>query len=634
MTVRTRRYILDPVQRFHSGELIDDRYEIMGTLGHGGMAQVYRAYDRHLERDVALKVLRPHLTEMDQERFRREIRTLARLNHPGIVTIFDLGRGEHVYFAMELITGGLFTDLGPLEADIESLLTFLEAAVTVAEALAYVHRYGVVHRDLTPRNILMTSRGQPKVMDFGLVQLAEASRQLTRTGFTLGTPQYMAPEQAQGDPIGAHTDLYALGAVFFKAATGVAPFEAENDQAVLYQHVYGSLPPPHELNPDLPPALCTLIESLLAKNPKARPTSGERVVATLQAIRAEVERGSSHLRGGGAGVRGYLGYGPPNPHTLTRAWGIKLEEGPQWPAALTAAEGFVLLGLRSDELGVLHPADGGVQARFRVEDEVNSAVVYHRRTLAFTSRDGGLHALRWPSGREIWSDLDAAAVGVTPWGGDLLITCGLGGMGGLERRTLTGEQVWRFDTSSPAVTPPTVQRGQATFATREGWLHSVELKSGEERFRLQLGSVVAQPVAFHNLLLLSERNGDLHAFDTENHETLWSYDLEGELWASPVVWDRFVFAVSWAGVVYCLALATGDDLWTCDVGARITASPVLAGNVLYVVTEEGRLEALDAGSGARLFCDTVSMSPIQASPVIVGATLVVAALDGTVQAYR
>lgn len=610
------------------GEYLDDRYEVTGSLGQGGMAQVYRAFDRRLEREVALKVLRPHLTEADSERFRREIMTLAKLSHPNIVSIYDLGQGDHIYFTMELIPGGPLTDLGILSADLEPLTHFLDTAIAVADALAYVHRLGMVHRDLTPRNILLTSEGHPKVMDFGLVQLAETSRQLTRTGLTLGTPQYMAPEQAQGGLTGAHTDLYALGAVLYKTVTGVAPFEAENDLTLLYQHVYGALTPPQTLNPALPDSLAELIISLLAKEPASRPASGERVADALRTIRAEVRRQGSAQRLGGAGQQGVLSGGPVNPQHLRLLWQTRLAEGPQWPSALTAADGFIVLGSRNEEVIVLHPSDGSVQARFSTDDEVNSAVSSVGGKLFYSSRAGSFSAHRWPGGELLWRDEDMGVVGHLPFAGDVFLTT----RQGLERRTAEGERVWHY-ASTPATTAPTLCGLNVCYLTASGWLHCVSLE-GEGRFKVELGSVVAQAAAKDGLLLLAERSGDLHAFDTTKHDIVWTYDMEGPLWASPIAWGPFVYSVSWAGVMRCLSLATGDDIWEAPLGSRVTASPIIASGILYVVTESGELYAFDARNGQHLFHEQVSTSPIQASPLVLGETLFVAALDGTVRAYR
>ncbi len=615
---------------FEIGDLVDDRYRIINTLGHGGMAQVYRAHDQHLDREVALKALRPHLTDADQERFRREIKALARLSHPGIVSIYDLGRGEHVYFALELVEGGPITNLGPLEADLEPLTNFLKAAISVTEALAFVHHHGMVHRDLTPRNILMTTQGQPKVMDFGLVQLAETSRQLTRTGFTLGTPHYMAPEQATGNPIGAHTDLYALGAVLYRTVTGIAPFEAENDQAVLYQHVYGDLEPPHIINPAVPLELSRLIESLLAKDPQQRPASSYRVTEALRALLAQVERSSTQQRLAGPGQLGVFAHGPINPKLLKPAWQIKLPQGPQWPAAITAAEGFLLLGLSSEELAVLRPVDGSIQSRFRVDDEVNSAVVYQDQRLYFVSRGGQLYSLKWPSGEPNWTDSQAQAVGIIPFANSLLVSTSKG----LERRSTDNNLSWCYDTENSAVTAPTVHDSQACFVTRGGWLHSVDVKTGKGRFKLELGAVAAQIAAKNHILLLPERSGDLHAFDIHKHEVMWTYDLEGQIWASPLAWQNYVYAVSWANVLHCLSLQSGDDIWKYALDAQVTAAPIIASGILYVATEAGEIIAFDARSGQLLFKDRATLSPVQTSPLVLNGSLIVAAIDGTVRSYH
>jgi serine/threonine protein kinase len=616
---------------FHPGELVDDRYDILGPLGQGGMAQVFRAHDRHLEREVALKVLRPHLTETDSQRFRREIQALARFDHPGIVSIFDLGLGDHIYFAMELIEGGPFTDLGPLELDAEALETLLSASITVAEALGYVHRLGMVHRDLTPRNILLTAHDHPKVMDFGLVQLTETSRELTRTGLTLGTPQYMAPEQARGDATGAHTDLYAFGAVLYRTTTGVTPFDAENDQAVLYQHVYGQLTPPEELNAQIPVTLSRLISSLLEKDPDRRPGSAYAVADALRAMLYSISRNGTHLPQGGPGRCGVYPGGPVQPGNLERSWQIQLSDGPQWPAGIGAAEGFILVGLRSDRTVALRPADGGVMNSFETEDEVSTSPVYSDGRLFVTSRDGGLQALSWPTGEPLWSDRKFGAVGLVPFGSSLIATSS---RGTLERLGVDRKPGWRYEGGSPAATPPTIHRGLVAFATQDGWLHVVDAASGNGRFKVEVGNVLAAPVAHRGILLLPVRDGELHAFDLLGREVCWTYDVTGELYGPPAVWNGRVFLTSWSRDIRCLSLKNGEELWEVTSDTRITASPVVAAGTLYATSESGELLAYDARSGRETLREQVSHSPIQASPLPIGDTLVVASLDGTVTAFR
>lgn len=614
------------------GDLLDNRYRIEGHLGQGGMAYVFKARDEHLERAVALKMLRPHLTDTDTERFRREIKTLARLSHPGVVGIYDLGRTEHVYFTMELVEGGLFTDLGPLENDPEPLAVILNAAIAIAETLEYVHRLAIVHRDLTPRNILITKQNYPKITDFGLVQLAETTRQLTRTGLTLGTPHYMAPEQAKGGTTGAHTDLYAFGAVLYRAVTGCAPFEAENDQAVLYQHVYGDLIPAIELNPNTPQALSRLISQLLSKDPAERPSSGTQVAAKLRSILHVALSRSGALRLAGSAQQGVY-VGGPTSTPLQKIWQVKLPSGPQWPAAMTTAAGFVFIGLRSEEVQVIRPADGSVQTVIDAPDEVNTAPAFVDNHLAISSRDGRLTLLRWPSAKTVWSE-ELGVTGVAPLGDSLLISRR---NGQLERRTLTNQLLWRYQAESAVLTPAITQLAQAFVITQEGWVHGVDMRAGSGTFKVQLGAAAAIPSARRGILLLPERQaqqGVLHGFDIATKEVLWTYDLATPLWASPVNWRDYVYLAAWDHTVRCLSLTTGDDIWETKLDAHITAAPTLAAGTLYVATESGSLHALDALTGHCLWFEQVAQTAVQASPLIVEDTLIVASIDGALAAYR
>ncbi len=617
---------------FQPGEVIDDRYDVLGPLGQGGMAHVFRAQDRRLERTVALKVLRPHLTETDAERFKREIRALARFNHPGIVAIYDLGQGEHVYFAMELVEGGPITDLGPYDGDPEAAGALLDAATTVADALNYVHRLGMIHRDLTPRNILLTRTGHPKVMDFGLVRLTETSRELTRTGFTLGTPQYMAPEQATGGvEIGSAVDLYAFGAVLYRTLTGRAPFDADNDQAVLYQHVYGNLIPVAELAPLVPTPLAELVDALLEKRPEERPASAAAVASSLRAIAATVPVRASELPRAGPGLRGAYPGGPALTRPLRLRWQRHLEEGPQWPAGLGAAAGWIAVSLRSDQLALLHPADGSLSARFALSDEVATPPVFACGQLVVASRDGVVSALSWPRGEPAWTRDDVDAVGLARYGRDLIVTCR---DGRLERWDEHGSPRWRFDAGRPLVSAACLHRGQALVFDDAGWLHAVSLERGVRRFKVEVGRSVAAPVAVDGVALLAERSGELHAFDLERHEVRWTYDLEGDLWAPPAVSGRQVFVASWGERLHALALRSGDDVWEQPLFAPVTAAPVVAAGAVYVATENGELFAFDAVGGRPLGRHQVAHAPIQASPLALGDAIVVAAIDGTVHCFE
>lgn len=614
---------------FDVGDVLADRYEIEGPLGQGGMAHVYAAYDRHLERGVALKVLRPHLTETDAERFRREIRALARLSHPGIVTILDLGTDDVVYFAMERITGGPFTDLGPWEDDAESAERFLRAAITVAETLGYVHELGMVHRDLTPRNVLLTDRGAPKVMDFGLVQLTESDGELTRTGATLGTPQYMAPEQATGATTGAATDLYALGAVLHRTLTGEAAFDADNDQAVLYQHVYGDVASAQDVNPLVPPGLARLVAALLAKDPADRPASGYAVADALRDVAADVAARAAAHPAGGAAATGVHPAGPTGPDAPAVRWRTHLRAGPQGAAGLTARDGRLLVATRGDAVVVLDRYRGSPVATLALPDEAAAPALATAKAVVVASRDGTVSTFAWPDGAHLHRDAEAGAVGIAAVGDDVLVARDVGA---LERRAPDGTLRWRAALDAPAAVPPLVHGGAALVADADGALLSVDLADGRERFRAHLGAVPAPFAASGGVVVLQERGGELHGFVLAAHDVAWSFGLDAAVYGPPAVWAGRVYQAGWSGALHCLSLRTGDELWVRPLPGAVTGAPVVARGRVWVATETGEVAGFDARDGRPVGRASVAAAPIQASPLPLDDQVIVAATDGTVAA--
>ncbi|HEX5581908.1 MAG TPA: serine/threonine-protein kinase, partial [Gemmatimonadaceae bacterium] len=253
---------------------IGDLYDVEGELGRGGTAVVYRATDVRLRRHVALKVLPPDLAfRMEvRERFVREAQTAAQLSHPNIVPIYSVDeRDGLVYFVMGLVEGESLA--ARLRREPRPQFDFVRRVVReVADALAFAHARGVVHRDIKPDNILLDREsGRAVVTDFGIARALEEGARLTVTGIAVGTPAYMSPEQALGErDVDARADIYSLGVVGYQMLAGEPPFRATNTPAMLMKHISEVPVPLHLRRPDVPPPLAAAIERALAKKPDHR----------------------------------------------------------------------------------------------------------------------------------------------------------------------------------------------------------------------------------------------------------------------------------------------------------------------------------------------------------------------------
>lgn len=270
------------------------RFEITGVLGQGAMGIVYLAHDLEIERQVAIKTILAEeaggLTrEETQNRFLREAKLAGRLQHPNIVTIYEVGRDGEVFFiAMEYVDGWPLTKYLGTRGTL-SLAERVEITRQAAQALQHAHERGVVHRDVKPGNILLTREGRVKMADFGIGKLlAAGATDLTRTGQLVGSPAYMSPEQIRGQKLDGRSDFFSLGVVFFELLTGSRPFPGDSITTLVYQILHTEHRDPLELRSDLPAAAREVFARLLAKQPTDRPADGREFIAEIRRIESKI----------------------------------------------------------------------------------------------------------------------------------------------------------------------------------------------------------------------------------------------------------------------------------------------------------------------------------------------------------
>ncbi|HCJ51953.1 MAG: serine/threonine protein kinase [Gallionellales bacterium CG_4_10_14_3_um_filter_54_96] len=274
------------------------RYEVLGELGQGAMGVVYKAKDPLIDRQVAIKTINLSLAEDELDeyegRFYQEAKAAGRLNHPNIVTIYDVGKsGDIAYIAMEFLQGRELRDImrddGNMPVD-----QVLDIVAQVASGLAYAHEHGIVHRDIKPSNIMVIRDGHAKITDFGIARMASSAVR-TQTGMVLGSPKYMSPEQVLGKDIDQRSDIFSLGVMLYEMLTGEAPFLGENVNAIMYQTLNAVPKAPSSLNAGVPEMLNFIVAKALAKERDDRYQNAKDFAADLRACREVIPRSNRQI---------------------------------------------------------------------------------------------------------------------------------------------------------------------------------------------------------------------------------------------------------------------------------------------------------------------------------------------------
>jgi eukaryotic-like serine/threonine-protein kinase len=622
--------------------LLPSRYEVGEEIGRGGMGVVYRAYDPALDRPVAIKVLGVGIDRPSAlARLRREAISAARLRHPNIALLYEFEQSDdQALLVMEYIDGPSLRqqlDRGRLAP--ERALRVLEQ---IASALDYAHGMGIVHRDVKPSNILLGPDDHAVLIDFGLADGAEDAT-LTREGGLLGTPHYMAPEQARGQGADARSDLYALGAVAYELLTGAAPFEGRSSAAVVHAQIYELPPPPCERDPSVPQAASNVLLRALAKSPHDRYPSAMAFVAALRATLLRPQprprrRGLALLAGltlalilAAAALASAQRGARPDTQARTPLSGVPLPQRVVWSFAsdrvggpppllidstlvvgmldgtlagidLNSGEerwrkaspvgmygppavgpGLVFVGNSEGEVSALSPESGGLIWRTPVVGAVHGAPVFAANTLLVTTAKGYVYLLQPGSGLIVWG------------------------------RPLDGEL------------------GQATaaegllFVPAGERLYALDAANGMLRWQHELGSTITtQPIATGGMVLVGTTRGELYALDAGGRAR-WRYRAAGAIEAAPTPFGEQLLLADRSGALTMLAVGDGTVLWNSRLDATPAGSPSVANGRVVVGALDGTLAVFDAGDGALLGSYRLPATP-SGSPAL-GQGLIVVRAD-------
>ncbi len=326
--------------------ILANRYQLLQTLGSGGMAVVYRAKDLNLERFVAVKILRPDFSKDEdfRKRFHQEAKSAANLSHPNIVTVHDFGLdGDRLFIIMEYVPGANLKSL-IREKTIIPISEANDLMIQAAAGIGYAHRAGLVHCDVKPHNMLVTPDGRLKVTDFGISRALATIQPDERNAIVWGSPQYLSPEQSSGEPPSPASDVYSLGIVYYEMVTGRLPFYSKDATELTRLHKESAPVPPSRINPQLPSELEQIILKVIAKEPSGRYRSAEQFSRVLQNYEDKISNPAENYRENNPPIKSFLE--PYNDLNSTEEQYLETsnKQGFDWGTTALALFAFLLAG--------------------------------------------------------------------------------------------------------------------------------------------------------------------------------------------------------------------------------------------------------------------------------------------------
>lgn len=636
-----------------TGKVFDGRYQILHKLGEGGMGAVYKAIQKSTGKPVAIKVVSRGLSDNPDtiRRFQREVKLQSQLEHPNVVNIIDFSKNEEgqYYFVMNFVEGKslrrVILDDGKL-----SLEAFFELAEQALDALEYAHSRGIVHRDLKADNMVVVALAHQrivKILDFGLAKAIQAGgpsmdTELTQEGRVLGTPAYMAPEQAMGelDKIGPWTDIYSMGVVFYQMLSGKLPFESDTPWGLMHKHISAKPQPLSEICPDVPEGVEIAIMRCLEKEPGARWGSAMAVKEALRKERYGAAPGKTEYDETEIAPPPIPGAAPARSRVPVIAGAVvvmaaltglyfwktgQVAEAPkvEAPVAAPAEEAPEPMEMTEAEPPTPEPEEvkEPEHAAAPPDEKKKQAVA----APAPAARKAETKMAAVPSPAQTVSEppakpapapskpetrvaslspaavkpVEKPAVSLAAYPPAVMFRGGPGrdGVYKSPAREITGALKWEFAARDWIASSPVVYGGVAYFGDDGGNFYAVDVSGGGVKWRFESGGAAASPAVGYGMVYFGSTDGHLYALDAASGKIKWKHKTGAQIYSSPMAAEGRIYFGSGDGHIYALDAISGEKKWSFKTKDAVESSPAVYGDLVFSGSNDGRMYALDAASG-------------------------------------
>ena len=658
---------------FSKGDKLEQsHYTVLKELGLGGMGVVYHCRDEQLMRDVAIKMLLPELMadRANVEIFRQEARLAAQLDHPNIVTVYDIGleerqKKQHHFVCMEYLPGGnLASRLAVERLEVEHCLNWMKQ---LASGLAFAHKRNVVHQDIKADNIFITTEGDLKIGDFGLARLLVGRVHYDSTVQGMGTPAYMSPELCRGEPQDDRSDIYSLGILFFEMATGHLPFQARGMIEMATKHSSAPIPSARRINSLIPEVLDKVIRRMMGKLPEERYASMSEVLTLLDDLifemrvkRMGLSTNRATMRSGPVAPEAVQGAkeraanaGKPasqnarSPEDLNRLQRgmlasqnvVRTQSSPLSETAKTSAD--LIAQLEETEMRRTQQLAGGVsstspaaQAASALASEARSVPPTVTTPAAKSTAPGASIPLPAKSASPASSAQSASQTPIANRTGSTPATTSgaskaphVPGRGqtisGANRAVSLGwkpslESQWRFQSMGPIgwSSAPVVDKAETTFfvTSADGTVYAVDINTGKSTWHYSVGApMLASPVLVGDKLFLADASGKLQSIAIGKSEPVWQHQLAGPIVSTPAIFRDVLFVPTVAGKMIATDIFSGSTRWEFKTEDSIVCSPHRHAELVLFGTRSGAFHAVSAESGRPIW-KFPAAAPIVASP--------------------